>query len=149
MTRIPTAPLVLGLAGLIPFLWGALTVLSPALAQWTQAGLGARFSGTFLMLSYGLVILCFMSGVLWGFATRADGARAALGYGLAVLPALWGFFSVGQGPAADSLSLITGFLGVLFIDVMFSRWGLTPDWWIRLRVLLTTIVVLCLGVGAL
>lgn len=149
MKPIPPAPLLLGLAGLIPFLWGALTLLLPGFAMWTQTQLGARFSGEFLLLSYGIVILSFMSGVLWGFATKATGTRAALGYGLSVIPALWAFFATGQGATSDSLTLIAGFIAVLLIDIMFSRWDLTPDWWISLRVLLTAVVVICLGVGAI
>ncbi len=146
MTRIPTAPLALGLAGLIPFVWGALTILSPPLTTWTQANLGARFSGAFLLLSYGIVILCFMSGVLWGFAAHARGTRAAIGFALSVMPALWAFFMTGQGPTSDGVNLIVAFLAVLLIDFQFSRWSLTPDWWMPLRFLLTAIVVLCLGV---
>lgn len=145
MTRIPSAPLVLGLAGLIPFVWGALTLLLPSLATWSQTHLGARFAGSFLLLSYGVVILCFMSGVLWGFATKADGPRAALCYALSVIPALWAFFATGQGATSDSVSLIAGFVAVLLIDDRFSRWDLTPEWWMPLRILLTSVVALCLG----
>jgi hypothetical protein len=34
------------------------------------------------------------------------------------------------------------------LDVLFARQGLTPVWWLRLRVLLTSIVVLCLALVA-
>ena len=77
MTRIPPAPLLLGLAGLIPFLWGAASTLSPDLQVWGTTRLGPGLVGPFVQLSYGIVILSFMSGVLWGFATKADGAQAA------------------------------------------------------------------------
>ncbi len=69
MTGIPRAPLLLGLAGLIPFLWGALSVLRPEVAAWGAGALGPRFVGPYVQLFYGAVILSFMSGVLWGFAT--------------------------------------------------------------------------------
>ena len=88
-----------------------------------------------------------MSGVLWGFATKAEGARAATGYGLSVIPALWAFFMTGGGPTTAGMNLIFGFLGLLALDFAFTNWGLTPRWWMSLRVLLTTIVVLCLAVG--
>ena len=91
MTRIPTAPLLLGLAGLIPFVWGALTVLAPDLQAWGASHLGPRFVGPYVQLFYGSVILSFMSGVLWGFATKAQGGQAATGYVLSVIPALWAF----------------------------------------------------------
>lgn len=147
MTRIPTAPLVLGLAGLIPFIWGALTYLNPALQQWGADWLGPRFVGPYVQLFYGSVILSFMSGVLWGFATKAEGARASIGYLLSIIPALWAFFMTGGGPISAGMNLIFGFAGVLLIDTAFARWNLAPDWWLPLRVLLTSVVILCLAVG--
>lgn len=147
MMNIPRAPLFLGLAGLIPFLWGALTYLNEPLAQWGVQNLGPRFVGPYVQLFYGSVILSFMSGVLWGFATKASGARAATGYTLSVIPALWAFFLTGGGPTTAGVNLIFGFLGLLILDAAFSYWNLTPRWWMPLRVLLTTIVLVCLSIG--
>ena len=148
MTDIPRAPLLLGLAGLIPFVWGAATVLSPSLASLGQQYLGPRFIGPYVQLFYGSVILSFMSGVLWGFATKAHGAQAATGYALSVIPALWAFFMTGGGPTSAAMNLMAGFAGLLMLDFAFARWGLAPPWWMPLRVLLTAIVILCLGVTA-
>lgn len=142
---IPRAPLLLGLAGLIPFLWGALTLVSSAAAEWGLSTLGPRFVGPFVLLQYATVILSFMSGVLWGFATRASGERAAAGYALSVIPALWAFFMVGGGPVSAAIYLIFGFIGLLALDWSFWRQGLAPEWWMRLRILLTVVVVLCLS----
>lgn len=147
MKNIPVAPLILGLAGLIPFVWGVATYVSEPLSQWGAANLGPRFIGPYVQLYYGSIILAFMSGVLWGFATKAEGARAAAGYALSVVPALWAFFMTGGGPTTTATNLITGFLGLLLLDFAFFRWGLAPHWWMSLRLLLTAIVVLCLGVG--
>lgn len=147
ISRIPFAPLILGLAGLIPFVWGALTYVSPALANWGAAALGPRFVGPYVQLFYGSVILSFMSGVLWGFATRADGQKAAVGYALSVIPALWAFFMTGGGPTTAALNLVFGFAGLLILDYAFYAWGLTPSWWMALRSLLTAIVIACLSVG--
>ncbi|MEM6891976.1 MAG: DUF3429 domain-containing protein [Pseudomonadota bacterium] len=143
---IPFAPLVLGLAGLLPFIWGAATLFSIALTNWGIETLGPRFVGPFVMLNYGQIILAFMSGVLWGFATKSDGEQAAINYTLSVLPALWVFFTVGAGPASSAIYLITGFVALLGLDFTFSKQGLTPDWWMSLRTLLTVIVVACLAV---
>ncbi|MCE0505610.1 DUF3429 domain-containing protein [Roseivivax sp. GX 12232] len=147
MTAIPRSALILGLAGVIPFAWGALTAYLPGLAAWGQAQLGPRFIGPYVQLFYGAVILSFMSGVLWGFATKASGRRAGLGYGLSVIPALWAFFMTGGGPTSAGVNLITGFLGLLILDFAFWKWGLAPSWWMALRGLLTALVVLCLFVG--
>ena len=125
-----------------------MTLLSPALAETGAALLGPRFIGPHVQLFYGTVILAFMSGVLWGFATRAEGRVAATGYGLSVLPALWAFFMVGGGPVAAAVNLIAGFIGLLGLDYMFWKQGLAPAWWMHLRVLLTTVVVACLAAGA-
>lgn len=149
MTGIPRAPLILGLLGLIPFLWGAATVLSPALQAWGIQTLGARFVGPFVGLSYGQVILAFMSGVLWGFATKTEGRQAAVCYTLSVIPALWAFFMVGSGPVSAAINLIVGFVALLILDASFRDWGLAPPWWMRLRVLLTAVVVLSLAPIAL
>ena len=144
MTGIPRAALGLGLAGLIPFLWGALTVLRPDLAAWGTGALGPRFVGPYVQLFYGAVILSFMSGVLWGFATRATGRVAAAGYALSVIPALWAFFMTGGGPVAAAMNLMAGFAELLLLDWFFWRAGLAPAWWMRLRVLLTSIVLISL-----
>lgn len=147
MTQIPKAPFYLGLAGLLPFVWSALTVLSPALADWTIQTIGQRFVGPYVGLFYGAVILSFMSGVLWGFATNLPQADAPLGYALSVLPALWVFFTPGGGAFQAGQLLILGFAGILLLDWRFWKAGVTPSWWMRLRLGITAIVILCLTIG--
>ncbi len=146
---IPRSALILGLAGLIPFVWGALTQLYPALADWGTRSLGPRFVGPYVSLSYGIVILAFMSGVLWGFATRASASVAALGYGLSVLPALWAFLFVGGGPESAAKWLTAGFAGLLVLDFLFWRQGLAPEWWMQLRLILTAGALVCLAIPTL
>jgi len=134
----------LGFAGLIPFVWGVVTLYHDGTADFTASLLGPRFVGPYVQLFYGTVILSFMSGVLWGFATKTTGAAAAAGYALSVIPALWAFFMTGGGPVSTGLNLITGFLGLLILDFYFFRAGLTPRWWMKLRIMLTSGVVACL-----
>jgi Protein of unknown function (DUF3429) len=149
MTPIPRSALILGVAGLIPFLWGTATELSPSL---TDAGLrwfGPRFIGPYVSLAYGTIILSFMSGVLWGFvASRATGQAAAVGYALSTIPALWAFFLVGNGPISAAIWLAAGFLLLLLLDFIFWERTLAPPWWLRLRVGLTSVVIACLMVTA-
>ena len=141
MTLIPRMPLWLGLAGLLPLIWGAITTLSPDLSLWGQETLGGRFVGPYIQLFYGAIILSFMSGVLWGFAARSNWT---IGYFIAVIPTLWAFSMTGGGPVSAGINLIVGFIGVLLLDWQFWRHGLAPSWWIRLRIILTTIVVICI-----
>ena len=148
MTRIPRPALILGLAGLIPFLYGALSVLLPDLGR-----LGALWSphhtGAALLQIYGIVILCFMAGVIWGFAARAEGPQATVFYALSVIPAIFVFLTAFAEPRPSLVMLILGFLALLAVDATAARRGLTPTWWMRLRLLLTVVVVICLGVGVL
>jgi hypothetical protein len=145
---VPRSAFVLGFAGLLPFLWGIGTLHVRALHDLTMSTVGPRFVAPFVILSYGQIILAFMSGVIWGFAARTEGEAQALGFGLSVIPALWAFFFVGGGPAAAATYLIAGFIGVLMIDFFFWRNGLTPRWWMALRVPLTAVVCLCLATVA-
>ena len=138
--QIPRPALLLGLAGLLPFLCCVMTGFFevPAFVQgWEDL----------IMLRYGIVILSFMSGVLWGFATKARGRVAVLGYGLSVIPALWAFFTT-MGPTPQALAaLMAGFVGLLGLDWVFWRLGLAPEGGMRLRVILTSGGMASLGFG--
>ena len=142
---IPRPALILGLSGLIPFLWSAATHLVPTLSGWAGQWLPPMFLGAYVGLTYGTVILSFMSGVLWGFATRAGGRKAAFAYTLSIIPALWVFLMVTDASANSTIYLAAAFVGLLFLDTIFSVWGLAPPWWLRLRVMLTVVVVACLA----
>ena len=147
-TQIPTAPLWLGLAGVLPFLWGAIsawnTDISRPIADW----LGPGFLGRDLQLTYGAVILSFMSGVLWGFACKAPKPKAPLFFSLSILPALWAAFLLVSTAPMQLVLLISGFVVLFCLDVMFFNYGLTPDWWLKLRGLLTVLVLACLSIAA-
>ena len=147
ISSMPKVALVLALFGVVPFAWGALTSISAEAFKFGMDLFGARFVGPLIQLSYGIIILCFMSGVLWGFATKMDKKSAGQGYILSVIPALWVFFSMGRGPISDTISLIIGFIAVLLIDRHFYLLKLTPLWWMKLRIPLTFLVISLLGIG--
>ena len=137
---IPKSALYLAISGLIPFLVCAAVGLSG-----NQVIL--RGAEDVIMLRYGIIILAFMSGVLWGFAGNASGRMASVAYGVSVLPALWAFFTT-AGPTPQALgALIPGFYGLLVLDFYFWRAGLAPPWWLRLRLPLTAVVMVTLGIG--
>nr|WP_025063524.1 DUF3429 domain-containing protein [Sulfitobacter guttiformis] len=152
MLQIPRAPLLLGLAGLIPFVAGACIATGAMNGLLTAApDEGFLFvpqsDGVSLLVLYGTIILSFMSGVLWGFATKTQGPRAILGYVLSVLPAIWALLTAGQSPADRLVYLGAGFAALLLLDFYFYRLELAPPWWMRLRFLLTGIVLVCLTIG--
>lgn len=142
--QIPRSALILGLAGVLPFVWGAVTEMVPAFAVAAYDFIPPIFIGAVVLVTYGTVILSFMSGVLWGFAAKSTGREAAVGYSLSVLPALWVFFMVRDTSETSVIWLATGFAALLALDWSFARQGLAPAWWMRLRVLLTGIVLACL-----
>lgn len=160
MLGIPRVALSLGLAGTIPFIFGALVALGVL-----STPIGERFAeqnwylsmtptgGKVLLVKYGVIILSFMSGVLWGFAARNGPPERSLAYALSVIPALYAFFwvplSFSQDRPVESalFTLTIGFAGILVLDWFFQRWALAPDWWMWLRLLITVIVLACL-IGA-
>ena len=142
---IPNAPLLLSLAGLAPFFWGALTLANTNLMAWGQMWLGTGLVGTQVQISYSAVIMSFMSGVLWGFSTKTTQLKAAICYTLSVLPALAVFFLVSTNPENKIEFLMVGFCLLIVLDLIFSKLDLTPPWWLRLRTVITSLVLLCLS----
>ena len=150
---IPAGPLALGLAGLLPFvIFAGVSQLPSPVMMGDSYPLLVRADGVDSLASYGVVILSFMSGVLWGFATRAASAGW---YVLSVIPALYCFFYATAGLFTGSrledvlVNLMIGFAGLLLLDAAFWWRELTPAWWMKLRVGLTVVVLTCLGVGTI
>jgi hypothetical protein len=142
---IPNAPLLLSLAGLAPFFWGALTLANTDLMAWGQMWLGKGLVGAQVQISYSAVIMSFMSGVLWGFSTKTTQLKAAFCYTLSVLPALAVFFLISTNSENKIEFLMVGFGLLIVLDLIFSRLDLTPSWWLRLRISITFLVILSLS----
>lgn len=139
MTAIPRPALLLGLAGLLPFIAGALA------AHGLMPGISNPVTGFLILQSYGAAILAFMGGCFWGFAAEA-GRTGWKEFAVSVIPGLWAF-SATFSPNAI-LSLLIGFVLLFILDLIFRGWGLGPKWWIALRLPLTAGVLICLGLGA-
>ncbi len=150
MQSIPKAALWLGLAGLIPFLAGVFISLGGEIEiPEGSYPLIVPNDGLNILASYGVVILSFMSGVLWGFAARPDQKVQPLYLALSVIPALYCFFFAWAGPIDERLlNLLIGFVGLLCLDYLFSVRGLAPGWWLSLRISLTVVVCGCLAIGS-
>jgi len=143
MTKIPRAALILGLAGVLPFVLPGLALLlgmdPPGGTPWQT-----------IQIYYALTILAFMSGCLWGFAAKVEDSP---GYALSTLPALYGFFVLillmPLSGTATTILFALGFPALLLLDLRAARLGQSPTWWMPLRVLLTSLVTVCLLVGAI
>jgi hypothetical protein len=141
-TKSGQAPLpvrVLGMAGVIPLVVGALAlVFTPEVKPEAAAGL----------LAYGALILSFLGGIRWGFAVLEDGEAGWSAYSMSALPPIVGWLgAVASGP-----------VGLLILAIALGLWYLAeriappsmvlPGWYMPQRGMLTAIAVLALIVAA-
>ena len=135
---IPGMALLLGLAGLIPFLAGAA-------AQWIPIYPLTPELGLRLVTVYGAIILSFLGGIRWGTAIGPyDTRRQGLEFSASVLGSLAGLAAVFIPPVPALTLLITGFLMQALWDVTSVESGRLPGWFGKLRMLLTTGAVVSL-----
>jgi hypothetical protein len=124
--------LLLTLAGALPFL--------------AAAGLTVFFGGSLdgwiaeeVATLYGAIILSFLGGIRWGAALERGTAEALP---LSVVASLAAFASLFATARSALLILMGGFVLQMIWDALSGR--ALPEWFIRLRLLITIIVVLCL-----
>lgn len=126
-----------GFAGTLPFLWGVVS-------QFVNVALPAHLIGPQLQVTYGIVIYAYMSGTHWNFAADRRQGENPLAYILAVTPALLLFAVMVFAPQQLHLALLIGFPSLLVVDRYFVQSGVTPSWWMNLRLWLSSIVTLTL-----
>lgn len=149
MTQVPRAAVLWGILGLLPFLYGVALV-------WTQPETLPTFGlvepgprgGAQILERFGAAILAFMGGCLWGFSS-AGRMPTALTLGGAAIPAFIAFVAIQPNPALSCIWLAFGFVVLQGLDVLYSRAGIAPDYWLSLRLPLTAVVMGCLLIGAL
>ncbi len=145
MTRpLPPFAIVLGIAGLLPFIACSLGALSLSSDGSTRSLLA--------LVAYGATILAFLGGVHWGFAldggdTPSDRVQRAR-FGLGVLPSLIGWAAllitfIGL-PTTGLLVLTAGFVATTVVEAQAARRGLMPQRYMWLRWGLSIVVVVCL-----
>lgn len=136
----PQLAILLGYAGVVPFISGALGIWVIPLG-WRPFVLAA-------LLDYAAVILAFMGAIHWGLAMRAEETdeRAQVQLGLSVIPPLLGWLAIASGvPMGLSLPiLLLAFIALYFADLRAVKLSLAPHWYPSLRTPLTIIVTLCL-----
>jgi hypothetical protein len=131
---------LLGYAGLLPFVSGALGIWVIPLG-WRPFVLEA-------LLDFAALILAFMGAIHWGLAMRAEESdeQAQIQLGLSVIPPLLGWLAISAGlPMGLALPmLLVAFVGLHFADVHAVNLGLAPRWYSSLRMPLTVVVSLSL-----
>jgi len=148
--RLPAAAIVLGLAGLLPFVGLGIAALATPDEVAAQRFLLA-------LVAYGAVILAFLGGVHWGFVLHpsalpeglnAGERRDATRLGLGVLPSLIGFgallFTL-LGVAEVGLAvLVVGYLATIVTEQQLRRRTPVPGGYLTLRWILSVVVLVVL-----
>jgi hypothetical protein len=131
---------ILGFAGLIPFVLFMLAcwIVHP---EW----IGVFMRG---QLAYSIAILSFLGGIHWGAALVSDHLsieqtkKVLL---LGIVPAFISLFATTVGGFGFAV-LMAGFIGAYQVDKRVFGWYGLPDWFLRLRYILTCSVVGLLAV---
>lgn len=143
MRNLPVSAILLGAAGLVPFVGCALGALSLQ-GEWARMSLLG-------LSAYGAVVLSFLGAVHWGFGLMATDAPARVQrarFGLGVVPALVGWAAllvtfVGL-PKTGLLVLAAGFAATTVVEGRAARAGLMPPGYMGLRWVLSVGVTVCL-----
>lgn len=152
---IPVPALVLGLGGLIPFLSTALLIwIDLPVEQWLPEWLvRERDKSELAMLAlgaYGAVILSFLGGIRWGNLLFDHASLSNwMPLLLSVLPSLIAWSALLLSPRPMMIVLAAGFTFQYALDVSAAKRGEIPQWFLRLRLILTSGAVLSLIVGML
>jgi hypothetical protein len=130
---VPRVAVVLGVAGVIPF-------VAAAIVLWVSET--HRLMAVTGGIAFGAVVLSFLGGIRWGTAIGPfSPRRIAREFTFSVLPAIAGWFAL-LIPFLPALCLlIAGFLLQALWDVVSVENGKLPGWFGKLRMMLTIIAV--------
>ncbi|KQO72635.1 hypothetical protein ASF22_12985 [Methylobacterium sp. Leaf87] len=142
VTTVPPAAVILGIAGLIPFLGFAFLSVSGGNAGLSTIGLDPRM----VLSTYGAVIASFLGGIRWGAAAARGGGGAD--YAIAIVPSLLAWAALAMPAPWDLRTLGSLVLAWGFIDQDLPRRGLVPVWLGRLRLVLSVVAGASLLVAA-
>jgi len=142
---LPPLAILLGAAGLIPFMLLGLGSVGADQVRSLYAAEG--------LVGYGAVIMAFLGGVHWGFTlgehdTLTGGVPARLVRArliLGIVPSVVGWaailFGIVGHPVISLLLLIAGFIAILVMEFRAEKRDLLPGDYLALRTVLTAIVV--------
>ena len=133
--RVPKSVMLASLLGLIPILVG--------LASTFNIGLSENLKDELIRIAiiYSGFILSFMSGCVF-YVSSLDRERVFLLW-FSIVPVLLALLSVAV-PFMQSFVIALGFLIVLEIERKLYKIKTLPEWWLNLRLPMTTIVVFLL-----
>ncbi|MDF1792659.1 MAG: DUF3429 domain-containing protein [Thalassobaculaceae bacterium] len=139
LNEIPLPARLLGFAGTLPFLGGAVGVWALD-APWDWVVLNAQ-------IYYGCAILSFLGAVHWGRALGSSLEGEALWRPLAwsVTPALISWVAAFAKPDLAIVILISGLTAAYAVDRSATALGWFPAWYGVLRKSLTALAVAGLG----
>ena len=142
--NVPTSAAWLGGLGALPFI--ALAGAAPFLDS------APRLFVVRALVAYGAVILSFLGGVHWGLAiaSQGDAAHQALRTRLivSVIPSLAAWVALLFPERIGLLILAAAIAAMLWVDIRATRAGHAPQWYPKLRIPLTCVVVAALLFGA-
>ncbi len=123
---------------------GALPFIASAMMAFFNFGDVRGFQADQIAVAYGAIILSFLGGIRWGNAISKD---AAVTLFMSVLPSLAGFGALLINTYNGTMILLAGFICQAIWD--FAAPGALPDWFVRLRIVISAIVIVCLTITLL
>ncbi|MFO7994597.1 MAG: DUF3429 domain-containing protein [Marinobacter sp.] len=137
MIAVARLAIVVGIAGLLPF-------LAAILGLFMMPAKSVAIIGYFYLYSAG--ILAFMAGIYWPLAMQLENRCYPISPLVTMLLSQVFFVSAGIGlllPVAAQIVLYTvAYMALYVVDARWMR-GYWPDWYLKLRLVLTAIVLLC------
>lgn len=137
MIAVARLAIVVGIAGLLPF-------LAAILGLFMMPTKSVAIISYFYLYSAG--ILAFMAGIYWPLAMQLENRCYPISPLVTMLLSQVFFVSAGIGlllPVAAQIVLYT--VAYMALYVVDARWmsGYWPQWYLKLRLVLTSIVLLC------
>lgn len=139
---VPMGAIILGVAGLIPFLGFAALAVSGSDGGLGSIGLSPRT----ILSGYGAVIASFLGGIRWGAAAARNAGNGD--YLVAIVPSLVAWAAMALSAPWDLRVLGVLVIAWGLIDQDLHRRGLVPLWLGRLRLVLSGVAGTALLVAA-
>ncbi|MBL3558514.1 MULTISPECIES: DUF3429 domain-containing protein [Marinobacter] len=137
MIAVARLAIVVGIAGLLPF-------LAAIFGLFMMPAKSVAIISYFYLYSAG--ILAFMAGIYWPLAMQLENRCYPISPLVTMLLSQVFFVSAGIGlllPVAAQIVLYTvAYMALYVVDARWMR-GYWPQWYLKLRLVLTAIVLLC------